>query len=40
MKRFLLCLLLATATVSILGGCEAMENSKPYEEGGWVGVPS
>ena len=40
MKHLLLSLLLAITAASILGGCEAMENSKPYEEGGWVGVPN
>lgn len=40
MRRLFLSLLLAITAVAVLGGCEAMENSKPYEEGGWVGVPS
>lgn len=40
MIRHILTLLLALTVVSLLNGCEAMENSKPYDQGGWVGVPS
>jgi hypothetical protein len=40
MKRTLLVLLLAATAVSLFSGCEAMENSKPYDQGGWVGVPN
>jgi hypothetical protein len=40
MKRLFLGVLLTVTAALFLGGCEAMESSKPYSEGGWVGVPS